>query len=151
MVEVNDGGSRVRGLLIPALLVKAIESGEWRQNHDLGRLRHLFGEDPDSPGFYSLQGMAEQTDGLLALEEDLLSWYLGDPASSVRPGDLRADSFVLIGDLGPERPFALDYRNSHEDPEIVYMTESGAWRVVASGVAEFLQALGIRVSDDGDH
>lgn len=115
VVEMNDGDSRVRGLLIPGLLVRAIESGEWRQNHDLGRLRRLFGEDPDSPGFYSLQGMAEQTDGLLALEEDLLSWYLGDPDSSVRPGDLRADSFVLIGDLGPERPFALDYRNSHED------------------------------------
>ena len=93
--------------------------------------------------------MAEQTDGLLALDKELLPWYPGHTDSSVRPGSLRPDSLVLIGDLGPERPFALDYQNSHEDPEVVYTMESGAWRLMASGVAEFLDALGITAPDYG--
>jgi len=106
-------------------------------------LRRIFQEEPDGAEFYSLKGMEQQTNWFVSMDPEILTWYLGDSTSNVQPGNLCVERCVLIGDLGPDRPFALDYRKSLMDPEVIFMTESGAWRRVAPGIQQVLLSLDI--------
>jgi hypothetical protein len=48
---------------------------------------------------------------------------------------------VLIGDLGLERPFALDYSESISAPSVVFFAKNGRWRQIAPDIASLLVLL----------
>jgi len=52
---------------------------------------------------------------------------------------------VLIGDLVPDMPFALDYRDSEESPNVLYRTYRGiiVWVKIADDVGALLERLKI--------
>ncbi|WP_239312969.1 hypothetical protein [Plantactinospora mayteni] len=87
--------------------------------------------------------MAEQTEGLFSLDADILTWYLGGDDGVDQPGAITVNRTVLIGDLGIERPFALDYSRSISDPDVVFFAQNGRWRQVAPNIATFLMLLDI--------
>ncbi|MGI5145015.1 SMI1/KNR4 family protein [Plantactinospora sp. CA-294935] len=136
MIVVNE-------LPVPPVLVEAVNNGHWAPPADKRLMSAVFGEDPDYPAFYSLKAMVEQTEGLFNLDLDILTWYLGDVDGVDRPGVISTDRTVLIGDLGLERPFALDYSESIPSPGVVFFAENGRWRQVAPDVASLLVLLKI--------
>lgn len=81
---MNSVAHSIAGLPLPHELVKVIQDGKWRPPNDPQVYIDTFGEPPDNAVFYDLDEMSRQ-----------------DPARS-----------VLIGDLGPDMPIALDFRNS---------------------------------------
>jgi hypothetical protein len=51
---------------------------------------------------------------------------------------------ILIGDLGNDMPFALDFRPSRATPRVIYLTlETGRWITVAPTVELLLDRLGL--------
>jgi hypothetical protein len=131
----------VNGHPLPAALVKAFENGRWAAPTDpgaLAELARLTGEEPFHPAFYAAAGL-ERENAAWPAESDPV--YLGEPDPERPPGDLDPARSVLIADLGPDRPLALDYRQ--DPPTVVYLTEeTGRWVRVAGSVEEFLAALG---------
>jgi len=47
--------------------------------------------------------------------------FWGTKSSLVYPGDIDPKKSVLIAGLGPDQPIALDYRESLENPSVVYL------------------------------
>ncbi|MEO3924736.1 SMI1/KNR4 family protein [Micromonosporaceae bacterium B7E4] len=136
MIVVNE-------LPVPSLLLEAVNSGHWAPPADRRLMSAVFDEDPDYPAFYSLKAMVEQTEGLFSLDPEILTWYLGDVDGDDRPGAISADRTVLIGDLGLERPFALDYSESIPSPSVVFLAKNGRWRQIAPDIASLLVLLKI--------
>jgi hypothetical protein len=70
--------------------------------------------------------------------------YWGKASEGIVPGDIDPAKAVLIGDLGPDRLIALDYRESLTDPRVIGLTsEDCYWRVVAKSMEEFMRAIRI--------
>jgi hypothetical protein len=67
-------------------------------------------------------------------------FYLGRPNPDQPPGDVDPDRSLLIGDLGPEMPFALDYRPGLAAPTVIYLGNPG-WVEVAPNMATLLDRL----------
>jgi hypothetical protein len=112
----------------------------WRVPVDNSILTAVFGDSAPNPCFY--------TGDLLVSENE--HWarethpgFLGRADSGRPPGDIQPATSILIGDLGPDQPFALDYRD--DPPSIAYLIADprGRWTRVASCVEELLQALGL--------
>ncbi|MGI5232756.1 hypothetical protein [Actinoallomurus sp. CA-142502] len=60
------------------------------------------------------------------------------------PGDIDPRRSVLIGDLGHEMPFALDFRTSWGRPRVVYLTiGTDRWIPVAPDAEVLLDRLGL--------
>ena len=57
----------------------------------------------------------------------------------VAPDTIEPATSVLIGELGYDRPFALDYRE--HVPCVRFMTIEGRWPVVASSLTELMERL----------
>src|SRR5262245_44184800 len=116
----------VNNLPLPAALVSAIESGLWQTPKDREVWRSLFPEEEIvRPDLYPLGEMQENT-----------SWtgvtgpaYLGQVGEGIVPGDIDQSRAVLIGDLGPDRLIALDYRECETRPSVVALTSDDSyWR-----------------------
>lgn len=71
--------------------------------------------------------------------------YLGTANDELPPGDIDPRRSVLIGDLGHDRPFALDYRDSSEQPSVVLLasTQKAGWVRIADSTEELLAKLGL--------
>ena len=70
--------------------------------------------------------------------------YLGQAGGLCSPGDINPRLSLLIGELEPETPIALDYRCSGNCPIVVYLTCAGfesGWKCVAPSVGAFVSAL----------
>jgi hypothetical protein len=108
-------------------------------------LETVFGERSDDPRFYSLNAMASQTDALrLEDDEEMLSCYSIDAVRGVLPpGILSQSELVLIGDLGADRPFALNYRGHLAEPRVVYLTTYNGWVEIAPNIETMLDLLGL--------
>ena len=129
----------VGGLEVPDDLLWVAESIEWTRYSEESRLEvalveSVFGEAPD-PGwrFYTtdeIVGMAEHWHA----EQDA-SWF-GREGCDIQPA-----RSVLIGELGYDRPFALDYRA--ETPCVRFMTIDARWIRAADSVTDLLRRLGI--------
>ncbi|WP_405554807.1 hypothetical protein OHV08_12640 [Streptomyces canus] len=109
---------------------------------DSPRVEEVFGQPPVHPRFYSIPGIAEGTKWWREeLDEETLECYFGTSGERSSPGYISRTKAVMIGDLGPDLPFALDYRNSLTDPGVVFLGEEGAWRKVAEDVCDLLLML----------
>ncbi len=66
-------------------------------------------------------------------EEQYPLWF------GAKPEDIDPATSVLIGELGYDRPFALDYREA--TAPVRFMTIDGRWPVVASSLSELMDRL----------
>lgn len=134
----------VAGMLLPTVLVTAIEQGAWRVPADASRLQAVFKSEVVDPRFYSLQGIFSETRRWHSLSDvEVLAQYLGEPSLSAPPGDVVQDKSIFIGDLGPDMPFALDCRKADREPPVIILTVHSGWRQVSPSVADLMAALGL--------
>jgi hypothetical protein len=134
----------IAGMTLPESLVAAIAEGRWRVPDDKERLEAVFGCKAVDPCFYSLQGIRNETERWHAeSDSDTLGQYLGQSNAVERPGDIIQDRSIFIGDLGPDMPFALDYRQSDRVFSVIFLTIYGGWREVASSAAALISSLGL--------
>jgi hypothetical protein len=132
----------VNGHVLPRVLDDAIKSGRWAPPADLALLAAAFADQPVHPSFYDADQLRQENSTWVD-ETDV--WYVGEPDRAHAPGDLDPRQSVLIGDLGPDRPFALDYRTA-PTPRVVYLREiegRSRWTEVAQSVDDLLTRLGI--------
>jgi hypothetical protein len=69
--------------------------------------------------------------------------YLGSPSVERPPGDIDPALSLLIGFLGPDQHFALDYRRLRSRPSVVYLTTYDGWVEISSDVERLLDSLGL--------
>jgi hypothetical protein len=132
----------INGLPLPPALVGALRGGRWiapaRE-----KLRAAFPlEKVVQAVFYDVQGMQRENEGWC---NETQYAYLGERDSFTRRGDIDPSRSVLIGDLGPDRLIALDYRVSRERPSVVCLTggERPRWVEAARDIENLLEVLGL--------
>ncbi|GAB2919437.1 SMI1/KNR4 family protein [Streptomyces mayteni] len=121
---------RIGGLVVPPPLTELIRSGRWVPPRDDRVLAEVFGEAPEQPEFYGRAMLVRQNTSWQALPADQVAGI--DTART-----------IVIGDLGPDMPFVLDYRTSPDDPRVLYLGGPGdfRWRQVAANVGELIDRL----------
>ncbi|TDC60569.1 hypothetical protein [Streptomyces hainanensis] len=121
---------RIGGLVVPPPLAELVRSGRWVAPRDDRVLTEVFGEEPEQPEFYGKAMLVRQNASWQALRADEVAGI--DTART-----------VVIGDLGPDMPFVLDYRTSPDDPRVLYLGGPGdvRWRQVAANAAELIDRL----------
>jgi hypothetical protein len=131
----------VAGLPLPRELVAVIQAGKWSPPTDLQVYVDIFGELPDHAMFYSFSEMIRQNS---SWQSSSVREVSGNPVKGRSVGIEPARS-VLICDLGPDMPIALDFRSSEESPSVLYQTyrDSVVWLKIADSVCEFLERLKI--------
>ena len=140
MTEV-DRPVLVAGMELPSALTDAIVSGRWIAPADPSILEAVFRCELVQPRLYSFNGIVSETEHWRSIsEDDTLKAYLGAPSETEPPGDIDQFRSVLIGDLGPDIPFALDYRASGE-PSVVLLPPQSGWREVAPDVRTLIASL----------
>ncbi|MFI6246987.1 hypothetical protein [Streptomyces sp. NPDC051016] len=133
---------------LPACLVKSIQDGSWMDLAASPKVEKVFGQAPVRPRFYSFSGINGATKWWRdELDEETLDCYFGASGEHVDPGYMSRAKTVIIGDLGPDLPFVLDYRDSLTDPGVAFLGEEGAWRKVAGNVCDLLLMLSPQPSD----
>jgi len=129
----------VCGFVLPDEIVALASDDRWTAYTEEERLppalmAEVFGEQPDSTWkVYDLDEMRSVTEEWH--QEDDPQWF------GSAPHDISGPHSVLIGELGYDRPFALDFRG--ERPVVRFMTVDARWVVVADSAAALLDALGI--------
>lgn len=132
-------GVRISGFELPEAIVAIMRDETWTSYTENDRLspsilEQVFGEPPDSTWKFYDEGEIREITEEWHLEDDS-QWF------GVAPDDLVATQSVLIGELGYDRPFALDFR--HEHPVVRFMTVEGRWVQIADSASSLLNALGI--------
>ncbi|MGY1962554.1 hypothetical protein [Nocardia gipuzkoensis] len=124
------------------ILVGAIGKGRWKVP-DTRLLKQVFGEQPQQPNFYSIEYMRIENRHWLDVAAQAPT-LCGHPDELVPPGDIDPALSVLIGDLGYDQPFALDFRTSRVEPRVIYASvRSGRWITVAPRIDHLLLQLGL--------
>ncbi|MEO1083304.1 MAG: hypothetical protein AAFY88_03600 [Acidobacteriota bacterium] len=108
---------KIHSLELPSKLVDLLDSGSWSPP-DSEIIEEVFGEKPVQTVFYDIETMRREND---AWQEEILTVYFGSPDLSHPPGDIDPSMSVLIGDLGPDLPIALDYRESILSPRVLFL------------------------------
>jgi len=131
----------LNGLPLPGQLVDLIDKDRWIAPGE-ERIRTVFGEKPSRATFYSLEDMQFEND---AWATETLLAYLGQADVNFPPGDIDPRQSVLIGDLGHDLPFALDYRDNAADPRVVFLGTrvENRWITIAKNFADLVSALGL--------
>lgn len=132
----------VFGLPLPIVLVEAINSDKWKTPSRQSLEKIFPASEIANPSFY----------GPVSLYDENMGWryvphgieFVGSKRAGVLPGDIDQSKSILIGDLGIDRPIALDYRNSIDDPSVNYLRGDveAQWVEVAPNIESFLKALG---------
>ncbi|MCP3879968.1 MAG: hypothetical protein GY701_16480 [Sulfitobacter sp.] len=129
----------VCGFVLPDEIATLADDERWTAYTEQERLpaavvAEVFGEEPDPTWkIYGLEEMRSATEEWH--REDDPQWF------GSAPHNIEGPRSVLIGELGYDRPFALDFRSEH--PVVRFMTVEGHWVVVAASAAAFVDALGI--------
>lgn len=127
------------GFVLPEEIAALAADARWTAYTEQERLpsaavAEVFGEEPDPTWkVYDLGEMRSVTE----------EWHReSDPQwFGSAPDDIDGPRSVLIGELGYDRPFALDFRGEH--PVVRFMTVDGRWVMVAASAAALVDALGI--------
>lgn len=144
---MNSVVHSIAGLPLPRELVEVIQAGKWRPPIDPQVYIDTFGEPPDHALFYDLNEMSGQN---RSWQSSSVEEVFGYPVEGRSVGIDPARS-VLIGDLGPDMPIALDFRNSENSPNVLYRTYRGTivWIRIAESVSELLERLRISMEVAG--
>ncbi|WP_460704743.1 hypothetical protein [Myceligenerans halotolerans] len=95
-------------------------------------VEEIFGEAPDrSWRFYTFDEVVGMTEDWRQEEDS--AWF------GVEPDAIDPARSVLIGELGYDRPIALDYRASM--PCVRFMAIDGRWPVVARSLRDLVDRL----------
>jgi hypothetical protein len=132
----------INNLPLPAPLTEAIESGIWQTPKSRESWRSIFSDkEIVQPLLYPLG----QMQGVASWLTEAGATYLGKAGEGFMPGDIDPTRTVLIGDLGPDRLIALDYRESDTQPSVVALTseEHSYWVRVADDVESLMRMLGL--------
>ena len=130
-------------MVIPLEIVEIASNDRWTAYTESARwpieaVCRVFGEVPDSTWkFYDFREIVSTTEDWRREQDP--SWFGSEP------NDIDAMHSILIGELGYDRPFALDYRDTA--PSVRFMTLTGDWIKIAESVPALLASLGI---DDED-
>jgi len=129
----------VCGFELPDEIVALMSDERWTAYTEQERLppalvAEVFGEEPDPTWkVYDLDEMRSVTEDWH--QECDPQWF------GSAPDDIDGPRSVLIGELGYDRPFALDFRS--ESPVVRFMTMDARWVMVAETAAALVEALGI--------
>jgi len=138
----------MNGLPLPAGLVQIIRDGqgEWAQwmmkEHIMRDLVDAYGHHFDCPSIeiFNLDSMIEET---AELSQRLHPYDELEPIGEAEiPGfipDVKDFSkIVMFGKTGSGEPFCLDYRDSLQEPTVIFC-EDGYWQRVAPSFAAFME------------
>lgn len=139
----------IRGLPLPRQIQDAIEGGTWTLPSDTETVERLFTETASAEGkLYAVKGMISETEAWANEPDEQLAHYGGPNAEAGGYLTLDPERSVLIGDLGYDRPIALDYSLSPERPRVLYLPSTApGWVEVAPDVPSFLERLRIGSGD----
>lgn len=137
MTETDGVPLSVEGLLLPRRLVLLLSGGRWTAPDD-AVLRRVFPEPADFPSFYDAASIVGVNRGW---HSESRAAYVCRPDAANPPGDIDPARSLLIGELGPDQMFALDYRRPGS-PGVVYLAEPG-WVEVAPDFDAFADRLGL--------
>jgi len=129
----------VNGHSLPPALLTLIEEGRWVAPSQ-ERIALVFGESSTLSEFYPLWQIIEETANWVPETNPA---YLGAVDPEVPPGDLDPARSVLIADLGPDRPIALDLRSDPPSVVLLRMAQPPRWRRIAVDVESLAAALGL--------
>ncbi|MGW0711329.1 hypothetical protein ACWD4G_36140 [Streptomyces sp. NPDC002643] len=151
------GVVRVRGLVVPPLLVELVREGRWRHPGDevLGRVIPWFEDPLHFCG--SLAEMERESRSMDLFADDGPSGIFREVRGSESDGPvelpwLDVEKAFLIAvnrNLGDDVALALDYRTDPADPRVVGSDFWGRssveceWRVVAPTFSGFVAAIGL--------
>ncbi|HBF82440.1 MAG TPA: hypothetical protein DD420_21670 [Streptomyces sp.] len=129
-------------MTLPACLVESIKDRSWMGLANSPRIEAVFGQAPARPGFHSISGMTGMTKWWREeLDEETLQCYFGTSEERAAPGYMSRMKTVIIGNLGPDLPFVLDYRESPVDPSVAFLGEGDFWRRISENVCDLILAL----------
>lgn len=132
------GCTCINGLALPAALVQAIDDGRWRCPSGT-LLRRVFRERPVQATLYDLTAMRAEN---RRWREQRDPAFIGHPDDKIQPGDIDPTRSLLLGALGPDMPFALDYRVSTASPRVLYLhTDGDRWITIARDIEHLLAGL----------
>lgn len=138
MNVVRPGFTHINGLALPAALVQAIDDGRWRCPSG-AVLRRVFREQPVRATLYDLAAMRVENQRWREQKDPA---FIGHPDDKIQPGDIDPTRSLLLGALGPDMPFALDYRLSATSPRVLYLhTEGDRWITIARDIEQLLAGL----------
>lgn len=138
MNAAPPGCTHINGLALPIALIQAIDAGRWRCPSE-ATLRRLFREPPVRATLYDLAAMRAEN---RRWREQKDPAFIGHPDDKVQPGDIDPASSLLLGALGPDMPFALDYRLSATSPRVLYLHTGGdRWITIARDIEHLLAGL----------
>lgn len=136
---MSDSPMSIGELRLPGALVVAMSTGRWPGPIVRQEVERVFKLSAPRPRFFTF-------DLMQAVNR---SWragpgveYVGQASSSSPPGDIDITRSVLIGELGPDQPIALDYRSI--TPRVVVASDDlvSPWQIVAASIEELLVELG---------
>ncbi|MBL9103662.1 MAG: hypothetical protein JNL82_22135 [Myxococcales bacterium] len=126
------------GLQLPPALARALVERRWRRPLE-SHLRRVFRERPIRAEFYDLPAL-RHANRRWHVERDPA--FVGHPDAKAPPGDIDPTRSLLLGVLGPDLPFALDYRVTSGEPRVVYLHSGGdRWITVARDIEQLLVSL----------
>lgn len=125
---------------LPAQLVEAIESGRWIRSTKLLK-RAIPPERVFSPNLYDWEAIERETDAWLLLVSDDEPERVGRVSSKFSPGIVDPYQVVLIGDVDPDMPIALDYRGTADRPCVLYFHDDNCWVKAADSFEEFWASM----------
>ncbi|MCX5213742.1 SMI1/KNR4 family protein [Kitasatospora sp. NBC_00240] len=139
------------GMPLPRGLIESIQDLSWMALAGSPRLRETFGQAPVQPRFYSTAGIVATTKWWREdLDDETMECYFGTSEEFSAPEYMSRMKTVIIGSIGPDLLFALDYRDSFADPRVVFLGEEGAWRTVSNSFSDLLLMLGPERPDGGE-
>jgi hypothetical protein len=126
----------IDGLPVPRTPLEVVHQGRWVAPDRLSpTYREVFNDDAAQPQFLPLERVKVNRRWIDAIHPAYRAFYLGRPDSLRPPGDVDPDRSLLIGDLGPDQPFSLDYRRSYRAPAVIYLSTTSNWTEIASDAA----------------
>ena len=132
----------INKLPLPSAYLQLERLGRWRPP-SIELLETVFGEKPGDPCFYTRDYLSRENKNLpdrIADDE----YFIGDHDETLAPGRIRKNKVVFIGDLGVDRPIALDYQENYYEPSIIYLrwTPVGSrWVKIADTFEELIKML----------
>lgn len=141
-----DDPDEILGLTLPEALRTAIAQQRWIAPTDRELVEAVFSDEAPHPYFYDLRYIEKETRNFGNFRNDprgtLRLIFIGTP-----PHDIDPDQCLIIGDLGPDQPFALDYRSNAASPPVRYLHSTMDWIEVAADINTLLRRLNIEPID----
>jgi hypothetical protein len=142
MISAARSPVLVNGLPLPPALLRAMDERRWRCA-PAPLMRRVFRETPVNAVMHDLPAMRHANQRWLCETNPA---FFGHADDRFAPGDIAPDRSVILGVLGPDLPFALDYRASLEEPSVIYLHSGGdRWIRVARSIEDLLFRLQLTV------